>query len=90
MAEGAVQSKFILRIKDRFEEIFVFVALLLLIAIFSIMADNFLSTSTLFSILSQLPALTVITIGMTLVLIGGGIDLSVGSVAALSLSLIHI
>ena len=84
MAEGAVQSKFILNIKDRFEEIFVFVALLLLIAIFSIMADNFLSTSTLFSILSQLPALTVITIGMTVVLIGGGIDLSVGSVAALS------
>ena len=84
MAEGAVQSKFILNIKDRFEEIFVFLALLLLIAIFSIMADNFLSTSTLFSILSQLPALTVITIGMTLVLIGGGIDLSVGSVAALS------
>ena len=84
MTEDVGQSKFILDIKDRFEEIFVFVALLLLVAIFSIMADNFLSTSTLFSILSQLPALTVITIGMTLVLIGGGIDLSVGSVAALS------
>ena len=84
MTEDVGQSKFILDIKDRFEEIFVFMALLLLVAIFSIMADNFLSTSTLFSILSQLPALTVITIGMTLVLIGGGIDLSVGSVAALS------
>ncbi|MBV29729.1 MAG: ABC transporter permease [Actinobacteria bacterium] len=84
MAELTDKFKFILNIKDKFEEVFILLALLLLIAVFGLAADNFLSSTTLFSILSQLPALTVITIGMTLVLIGGGIDLSVGSVAALS------
>ena len=67
-----------------FEEFFIFTALLLLVAFFSFTADNFFSTGTLTAILTQLPALTVVTIGMTLVLITGGIDLSVGSVVALS------
>ena len=67
-----------------FEELFIFTALLLLIVFFSLATDNFFSTGTLRAILTQLPALTVITIGMTLVLISGGIDLSVGSVVALS------
>ncbi|MBK52647.1 MAG: ABC transporter permease [Gammaproteobacteria bacterium] len=67
-----------------FEEFFIFAALLLLITLFSLTTDNFFSIGTLRAILTQLPALTVITIGMTLVLISGGIDLSVGSVVALS------
>jgi ribose transport system permease protein len=67
-----------------FEEFFIFIALLLLVAFFGFTADNFFSAGTLTAILTQLPALTVVTIGMTLVLITGGIDLSVGSVVALS------
>ena len=73
-----------------FEEFFIFTALLLLVAFFSFTADNFFSTGTLTAILTQLPALTVVTIGMTLVLITGGIDLSVGSVVALSSAVIGI
>ena len=73
-----------------FEEIFIFIALLLLIAFFGITADNFLTTGTLTAIFSQLPALTVVTIGMTLVLVSGGIDLSVGSVVALSSAVIGV
>ena len=61
-----------------FEEFFIFIALLLLVAFFGFTAENFFSTGTLTAILTQLPALTVVTIGMTLVLITGGIDLSVG------------
>jgi ribose transport system permease protein len=71
-----------------FEEFFIFIALLLLVAFFGFTADNFFSAGTLTAILTQLPALTVVTIGMTLVLITGGIDLSVGSVVALSSAVI--
>lgn len=67
-----------------FEELFVFLALVVLVLLFGFTADNFFTTGTLAAILTQLPALTVVTIGMTLVLISGGIDLSVGSVVALS------
>lgn len=73
-----------------FEEFFIFIALLLLVAFFGFTADNFFSAGTLISILTQLPALTVVTVGMTLVLITGGIDLSVGSVVALSSAVIGI
>lgn len=67
-----------------FEELFIFLALLVLVLFFGFTADNFFTAGTLAAILTQLPALTVVTIGMTLVLISGGIDLSVGSVVALS------
>ena len=73
-----------------FEEFLIFIALLLLVAFFGFTAENFFSTGTLTAILTQLPALTVVTIGMTLVLITGGIDLSVGSVVALSSAVIGI
>lgn len=78
------------RISLVFEEVFIFLALLALILIFSLTADNFFTTRTLIAILTQLPALTVVTVGMTLVLISGGIDLSVGSVVALSSAVIGV
>ena len=62
------------------KENFIFASLLLLIVFFGLVADNFFSLVTLRTILNQLPALTVVTVGMTLVLVVGGIDLSVGSV----------
>jgi len=62
------------------KENFIFASLLLLVVFFGLAADNFFSLVTLRTILNQLPALTVVTVGMTLVLIVGGIDLSVGSV----------
>lgn len=58
--------------------------LLILVALFSVASENFFQTSTFVSIANQIPDLTFIAIGMTLVLIIGGIDLSVGSVLALS------
>jgi ribose transport system permease protein len=58
--------------------------LFVLVAIFSVSSQNFFQTSTLVSIANQIPDLVFIAVGMTLVLIIGGIDLSVGSVLALS------
>ena len=58
--------------------------LMLLVLIFSLMSNNFLSQQTLITIANQIPDLLVIAVGMTLVLIIGGIDLSVGSLLALS------
>ncbi|AQZ68991.1 ABC transporter [[Actinomadura] parvosata subsp. kistnae] len=46
--------------------------------------DNFLTTSNLVSILSLAATIGVITVGATFVIIGGGIDLSVGAVMALA------
>ena len=55
-----------------------------LVALFGTLADHFLSATTLTTVASRLPALAVVAAGMTLVIIAGGIDLSVGSVMALS------
>ncbi len=50
----------------------------------SFAAPRFLSSSNLSNVLLQASVLTVVTIGMTYVIIGGGFDLSVGSIVALS------
>lgn len=65
-------------------------ALLLLILVFGSLSSSFLSSRTLVSIANQIPALTVIAVGLTLVLISGGIDLSVGSVLALCSAVIGV
>jgi ribose transport system permease protein len=59
-------------------------ALVALIVIFSLASPTFASAKTAASIANQIPDLTVVAVGMTLVLIVGGIDLSVGSLLALS------
>ncbi len=57
--------------------------LLALIAVFSLRSENFFQKSTFLSIAGQIPDLTFVAVGMTLVLMIRGIDLSVGSVLAL-------
>lgn len=58
--------------------------LIALVAVFSVMSKNFFQMTTLVSIANQIPDLTFLAVGMTLVLVVGGIDLSVGSLLALS------
>ena len=50
-----------------------------LVLLFGLMRDSFFSAATLGSVANRLPALAVVATGMTLVMITGGIDLSVGS-----------
>jgi ribose transport system permease protein len=54
-----------------------------LVLLFGLLSDNFLSPRTFAALANRIPALAVIAAGMTLVLIVGGIDLSVGSVLGL-------
>lgn len=58
--------------------------LAILIVLFGLLSRHFLTLRTLQSVVNQVPDLMVIATGMTLVMIAGGIDLSVGSVLALS------
>ena len=60
------------------------VVLSALIILFSMLSDHFFTVTTFVTIANQIPDLTVIAVGMTFVLIIAGIDLSVGSVMALS------
>ena len=60
------------------------VVLLGMIALFGSMSEYFLTRDTFISIANEIPALAVMAVGMTFVLIIAGIDLSVGSVLALS------
>jgi len=59
-------------------------ALLVLVAIFSVQSDYFLSALTFTTLANQMPSLLVVAVGMTFVQIISGIDLSVGSVMALA------
>jgi len=56
---------------------------LVLVLLFGTLSRNFLNASTFVTLANRIPALAVISTGMTLVLIIGEIDLSVGSVLGL-------
>lgn len=60
------------------------IALVVLIVVFGLAADNFLTKATFRTLANQIGDITIAAVGMTFVLIIGGIDLSVGSVMALS------
>lgn len=51
-----------------------------MIVLFGLLRDSFFSISTLGSVANRIPALALVATGMTLVMVTGGIDLSVGSV----------
>ena len=55
-----------------------------MIALFGSLSEYFLTRETFVTIANEIPALAVMAVGMTFVLIIAGIDLSVGSVLALS------
>jgi ribose transport system permease protein len=65
-------------------------ALLAMVALFSVMSSHFLSYNTFSTLANQIPDLMVLAVGMTFVLIIGGIDLSVGSVLALAASTVSV
>lgn len=61
------------------------VVVLLLLGIIGVAtADTFLTTSNLLTVLTSASIIGVLTVGVTFVIIGGGIDLSVGKVMALA------
>ncbi len=60
-------------------------ALIILILFFALTADNFASLANVRNILNQITINTILAVGMTFVILVAGIDLSVGSVMALSM-----
>lgn len=58
--------------------------LLLLGIILTLLSDRFLSVNNLLNVARQVSINAIISVGMTLVILTGGIDLSVGSILALS------
>ena len=61
-----------------------FLGLLLIVIIISIMSPNFLTLNNLLNVLRQVSINALIAFGMTFVILTGGIDLSVGSILALT------
>lgn len=61
-----------------------YLALIFLVVLFSIASPAFLSIRNLIIVAEQVAVFAILGIGMTFVILGAGIDLSVGSVAGLS------
>ena len=61
-----------------------FLGLFLVVALFGILEPSFLSTRNLMTVAIQTVIVGLGAIGMTFVIVSGGIDLSIGSVIALS------
>src|SRR6476659_5707811 len=58
--------------------------LLAIVIVFAVLSPNFLTTANLLNILQQSSINACVALGMTLVIITGGIDLSVGPTAAIA------
>lgn len=62
----------------------VYIALLVLFVVMSFASSSFLTITNLFNILKQNAVYGVLAVGMTFVIVTGGIDLSVGAIVALA------
>jgi len=81
--EAPRQSPIVGRLAKRLEIRMLALALVLAAAL-SLLSPYFLTTNNLFNILDQSVVIGILSVGMTFVILTGGIDLSVGSVAGLS------
>ncbi len=70
--------------KDKLSKLGIVFVLLGLIVLWSCLSDAFFTTNNLLLIIKQVTLYGILVIGMTFVLVTGGIDLSVGSIVALS------
>ncbi|WP_448058897.1 multiple monosaccharide ABC transporter permease [Cellulomonas hominis] len=62
----------------------IFVAFVAIVALFSVLNDNFLSPGNLTNIILQYSYILILAVGMVMVIVAAQIDLSVGSVVALT------
>lgn len=75
---------FMFRRLFRTREIGVLVALLVLCILMTFLSQYFLTTQNLFNVLRGMSTIGIMAIGMTMIIVSGGIDLSVGSIMAVS------
>lgn len=62
----------------KFREMGILIVMIVIILIFSIISPQFLKVRNLFNITKQIATLGICSVGVTFVLITGGIDLSLG------------
>jgi ribose transport system permease protein len=65
-------------------EVNVFSALIIIVILMSVLSPYFLTTGNIFNVLRGMSTIGIMAIGQTMVIITGGIDLSVGSLLAVS------
>src|SRR5713226_4605279 len=69
-------------LRDWIEQLLPYASVVVLFIALSILSPYFLTLRNLSSVCRQTAVITIIALGMTLIMISGGIDLSVGSVMA--------
>lgn len=79
MAVAAIQKRLVIR-ADALQRVLAFGALIVLIIVFSVASPNFLQFNNIVGILLSTAVNGVLAIGVTFVIISGGIDLSIGTV----------
>lgn len=76
------------QVTDKFSKIagnyLILSGLVVLIIISSLLSDAFLTINNIFNIIKQITILGFMSLGMTVVILAGGIDLSVGAILAMS------
>lgn len=78
------ENKFTSTLKSLWQENSSVFALIALVVFATLASDKFMTVSNIMNVLRQTSIVGLIAIGMTFVIIGGGIDLSAGSVLAMS------
>jgi ribose/xylose/arabinose/galactoside ABC-type transport system permease subunit len=80
-------------LKDRLADVFVYgksmvpalgVLLILLVVLFGVSTPNFLTYTNFKAIISNIPVIAIMSVGMTFVILVGGLDISVGSVLGIT------
>ena len=87
--DQVLESNLAEKIENWFQSWGTFVVALVLFVIFSLSAEHFLTVQNMQNILRQVAIVAVVAIGMTMVILIGGIDLSVGSVVLFSAAVMN-
>ena len=82
LAALATQPREAASLRDWIERLLPYASVVILFVALSILSPYFLTLQNLSSVCRQTAVITIIALGMTLIMISGGIDLSVGSVMA--------
>lgn len=83
MLTGVKNIKFTsVNISNLFLKYSVFIVLILLLVIFSSISPTFLSSANIGNFCRQIPTVGIVTLGLTMLIITGKLDLSLGSIAA--------
>jgi len=84
MAYDIKKSKVILIFSEISQKYFIIYAVIALLIILSILSDTFLSVNNIINVLRQSSMIAIIAVGVFFVIVGAGIDISVGSIVAIA------